>query len=82
MPRTRRAFWLGVGLALTVLAATIVAGGLFVRGLVREQIARRDAEALHATTLMEQLDAESLNGNELRSEQQIGFDAAILASRL
>jgi signal transduction histidine kinase len=82
IPRTRRAFWLGVGLALNVLAVTILAGVLYVRGLVREQIAQRDAEALHATTLMEQLDAISNNGKEVRSEEQIGFDAALLASRL
>jgi signal transduction histidine kinase len=82
MPQTRRAFALGVGLALSVLAATVVSGVWFVRGLVREQIAQRDAEALHATTLMEQLDAASLNGKELRTDEQIGFDAAILASRL
>lgn len=82
MPRTRRAFWLGVGLALGVLAATIGSGVLFVRDLVRDQIARRDAEALHATTLMEQLDAVALNGKEIRDDEQIGFDAAVLASRL
>ena len=82
MPRTRRAFWLGVGLALGVLAATIGSGVLFVRDLVRDQITRRDAEALHATTLMEQLDAAALNGKEVRDDQQIGFDAAVLASRL
>jgi signal transduction histidine kinase len=82
MPRTRRAFWVGVALALMVLAGTVFLGVLFVRGLVRVQIAQRDAEALHATTLMEQLDAVALNGNEVRTEEQIGFDAAVLASRL
>lgn len=82
LPQTRRAFGLGVALALAVLAATVLAGVLFVRGLVREQMAQRDAEALHATTLMEQLDAAALNGNEVRDDAQIGFDAAILASRL
>ena len=65
-----------------MLAATILSGLLFVRGLVREQIAQRDAEALHATTLMEQLDAAALNGKEVRDDAQIGFDAAVLASRL
>jgi signal transduction histidine kinase len=82
MPRTRRAFLLGVGLAMLVLAATIFSGLLLVRALVRQQIVQRDAEALHATTLMEQLDAANLNGNEVRTPEQIGFDAAILASRL
>ena len=43
MPRTRRAFVLGVGLALAVLAATILSGLLFVRNVVRKQIAQRDA---------------------------------------
>jgi signal transduction histidine kinase len=82
MPKTRRAVGLGVCLALVVLAGTICSGLFYVRGLVRQQIAQRDAEALHATTLMEQLDAVIQNGNEVRSEEQIGFDAAVLASRL
>jgi signal transduction histidine kinase len=82
IPRTRRAFALGLLLALGVLAATIGCGLVYVRGLVREQIIQRDAEALHATTLMEQLDAAALNGKEVRTDEQIGFDAAILASRL
>lgn len=82
LPRTRRAFGLGVGLALAVLAATIIAGSLFVRGLVRQQIAQRDAEALYATTLLEQLNAANENGTEFRDEAQIGFDAAVLASRM
>jgi len=82
-PRTRRAFVLGVGLALVVLAFTILAGWLFVRALVRQQIIQRDAEALYATTLMEQLDARSGGPEEaLESDEQIGFDAAVLASRL
>lgn len=83
MPCNRRAFALGVGLACLVLALTIITGGVFVRGLVREQIAQRDAEALYATTLMEQLDARNSDQDgPLESDQQIGFDAAILASRL
>lgn len=82
-PRTRRAFALGLSLALLVLAITLAAGGLFVRGLIRQQIIQRDAEALYATTLMEQLDA--ANGElpaDAETDAQIGFDAAILASRL
>lgn len=82
MARTRRAFAVGVGLALAVLAATIIAGSLFVRGLARQQIAQRDAEALYATTLLEQLNAANENGTEFRDEAQIGFDAAVLASRM
>ena len=82
LPHTRRAFVLGLSLALAVLATTILAGWLFVRGLVRQQIAQRDAEALHATTLMEQLDARNGNSEPLENDEQIGFDAAILASRL
>lgn len=82
MPRTRRAMVLGIALALGVLAATIAMCWWLVRDLVRQQIAQRDAEAMHATTLMEQLDAAGENGNEVRTEAQIGFDAAILASRL
>ncbi|MCF7864800.1 MAG: sensor histidine kinase [Kiritimatiellales bacterium] len=49
---------------------------------MREQIARRDAEALHATTLMEQLDDANPEGLEIRTDEQIGFDAAVRASRL
>lgn len=82
IPRTRLAFVTGIAVALGVLAATIVSGVLFVRSQVREQIIRRDAEALYATTLMEQLDDASPSGNEFRSDEQIGFDAAIRASRL
>lgn len=83
MPRTGRAFALGVSLALAVLGLTIFGGWLLVRSLVRQQIAQRDAEALHATTLMEQIDARTgVEGELLDSDEQIGFDAAVRASRL
>jgi signal transduction histidine kinase len=82
MPRTRRALALGLAVAVAVLALTILAGWVFVRSLVREQIAQRDAEGLYATTLMEQLDARNELDEPLESDEQIGFDAAILASRL
>jgi len=83
MPRSGRAFILGMSLALAVLGLTIFAGWLLVRSLVRQQIVQRDAEALHATTLMEQLDARSgLEGGVLETDEQIGFDAAVRASRL
>jgi signal transduction histidine kinase len=83
MPRSGRAFALGVSLALAVLGLTIFGGWLLVRSLVRQQIAQRDAEALHATTLMEQLDARTGGEGELLdSDEQIGFDAAVRASRL
>lgn len=82
MPRTRRAVTLVMGLALMVLAITVLAGLLFVRGLVRGQIAQRDAEALYSTTLLEQLNASSDTETEFRTEDQITFDAAVMASRL
>jgi signal transduction histidine kinase len=83
MPRSGRAAALGVSLALAVLGLTIFGGWLLVRSLVRQQIVQRDAEALHATTLMEQLDARNgAEGDLLESDQQIGFDAAVRASRL
>lgn len=82
IPLTRWAYGMGVAVALGVLAATILLGVLFVRGLVREQIAQRDAEALHSTTMMEQLDLAELNEGALRSDEQIGFDAAVRSSRL
>lgn len=83
MPRSGRAFVLGVSLALAVLGLTIFGAWLLVRSLVRQQIAQRDAEALHATTLLEQLDAHGdARGELLESDEQIGFDAAVRASRL
>lgn len=83
MPRSGRAFVLGVSLALTVLGLTILGGWFHVRSLVRRQIVQRDAEALHATTLMEQLDAHAgVEGDLLVTDQQIGLDAAVRASRL
>ena len=82
IPRSRRAFCMGVAIALLVLAGTVVAGLLFVRALVREQMMLRDAEALYATTLMEQLDLSPEEGMEVRTDMQIGFDSAVRASRL
>lgn len=83
MPRTGRAFALGVTLALGVLGLTILGGWLLVRSLVRQQVAQRDAEALHATTLMEQLDAHNgAQTDAVETDEQIGFDAAVRASRL
>ncbi|VGO17283.1 Sporulation kinase E [Pontiella desulfatans] len=81
IPRSRRAFAWGIAIALGVLAVTIVSGLFFVRDLVREQMIRRDAEALHATTLMEQLDL-APDGEDIRTDMQIGFDSAVRASRL
>ena len=46
MPKTRRAVWLGVCLALVVLGITILSGVLFVRNLVREQIAQREGRSV------------------------------------
>jgi len=80
--RTRWAYGLGLLVALGVLATTLLLGLLLVRGLVRQQISQRDAEALYATTLMEQLDLVEMNDGQIRSDEQIGFDAAVNASRL
>lgn len=80
--RTRWAYGLGLIVALGVLVTTILLGLLFVRGLVRQQISQRDAEALYATTQMEQLDFVEMNDGQVRSDAQIGFDAAVNASRL
>lgn len=83
MPRSGQAFAVGVSLAVMVLGLTISGGSFLVRSLVRQQIVQRDAAALHATTLMEQLDATSeLADGFLESDEQIGFDAAVRASRL
>jgi signal transduction histidine kinase len=80
IPRTRRSFGLGLALALAVQAGIIIAGVLFIRSNARSQLGHRDAVALHATTLMEQLDLEE--EGQLLTEEQIGFDAAVRASRL
>jgi signal transduction histidine kinase len=80
--RTRWTYGLGLLAALGVLATTLLSGLLLVRGLVRQQISQRDAEALYATTLMEQLDLVEMNDGQIRSDEQIGFDAAVNASRL
>ncbi|MBN2164398.1 MAG: HAMP domain-containing histidine kinase [Pontiellaceae bacterium] len=82
IPETRLAFVTGLLVALGILAVTVAFSILFLRGLVREQIIRRDAEALHATTLMEQLDAVTQGETDPRSDEQVGFDGAIRASRL
>jgi signal transduction histidine kinase len=83
VPRTRRAFAMGFAISLGILALTIIAGVCYVRSMVRSQIAQRDADSLYATTQMEQLDAQ-IGGklDLLGNDEQIGFDAAILASRL
>lgn len=81
IPRTRRSFGLGIAIALSVQAITVFTGFLFIRSVSRRQLIHRDAVALHMTTLMEQLDLEE-EGEDLRTEQQIGFDAALRASRL
>lgn len=81
-PRSGRAFLLGVGMALVVLALTVFAGWLLVRSLVRQQITQRDAEALYATTLMEQVYLSEAEGQVLSDDAELGFDAAVRASRL
>lgn len=82
IPQTRLNFGIGILIALTVLALTILSGMFFMRGLVQEQILRRDAEALYATTLMEQIDVQEMDVLDIRTDEQIGFDAAVRASRL
>jgi signal transduction histidine kinase len=82
IPRTGRSFGLGIAIALGVLLVTILAGLMFVRELVHEQIAQRDAEAFYAAILMEQLDIAPSDGIEVRNDAQVGFDSAVLASRL
>lgn len=81
IPKTRRNFLVGVGVALLVLLATIVSGLWIMRDLVREQIVQRDADALYATTLMEQLDFSEID-DDIRTDEQVSFDAAVRASRL
>lgn len=78
IPRSKQSFAFGILIALIVLGATIFSGLYIMRDLVTEQIAQRDAEALYATTLLEQIDPAPEDGIEFRS----GFDAAIRSSRL
>jgi len=83
MLRSRRTYIAGVALTLLVLGATVAVGWLLARTLIREQISQRDADLLYAATLMEQIDAR--NDTETTagpSDEQVGFDAAILASRM
>ncbi len=83
MLRSRRTLLVTLGLTLCVLAATVVIGWLLARTLIREQISHRDAGLLYAATLMEQADVRGDDGAvALKSDEQIGFDAAILASRM
>ncbi|MDF7826558.1 sensor histidine kinase [Pontiellaceae bacterium B12227] len=82
IPKTRGNFVIGVLVALLVLALTIVSGLLFMRDLVRDQIVQRDGAALYATTLMEQLDFSELDKLDIRTDEQVSFDAAVRASRL
>ncbi len=81
VPASRKAFALGLVFVLSVLLATVLAGVLYFRGIVRVQIASRDADSLYATTLMQQLDARSRVEGDL-GDEQVGFEAALLASRL
>jgi signal transduction histidine kinase len=81
--RSRRTYLVGVTLTLVVLGATVAVGWLLARTLIRDQISQRDADLLHATTIMQQEDARLASGGAmLKSDEQIGFDAAILASRI
>lgn len=82
IPRTRSAFGFGIMIALLVLGLTVSSGLLLVRNMVRKQIVRRDAVALHATMLMEQIDIEEMDELDIRTDEQICFDAAVRSSRL
>ena len=80
-PGTKRAFLLGFGVALAVLASTVISGLLYLRSTVCAQIVSRDAAALYATTVMEQLDAAAADP-EVLGDDQLALEAALLASRL
>jgi signal transduction histidine kinase len=54
--RSRRALALGIGVALAVLAGTIVWSALGLRQHIRAQIASRDGETLDAVAAMQYLD--------------------------
>lgn len=82
VPKIRLTYGLSVFIALGVLAGTVLTGLFIVRGLVREQIMRRDADGLYATTLMEQLYLSEEDTLHIRTAEEIGFDAAIRSSRL
>lgn len=81
--RSRRTYAAGLAAVLLTLLATVLVGWVMARVLIRQMILQRDAQLFHATTLMEQLDARQDDGSaSFLSDEQIGFDAAILASRL
>ncbi len=82
MLRSERAYGFVLATALVVLALVIFAAWFAARAQLRRQIADRDAAMLHAVTLMEQLDASGRDSSLEVSDLEIGFDAAIRASRL
>lgn len=58
--RSRRLVWALIAVTLVILAATILLAGLQLRASIREQIAGRDAEVLHAVAMM-QLESDAPN---------------------
>src|SRR5712671_4892904 len=56
--RSHRLRWVLIGVTLVILAATILLAGLQLRAGIREQIASRAGEVLHAVALM-QLEADA-----------------------
>ena len=51
--RSRRLVWGLIGVTLVILGATIVGASLQLRAKIREQIAGRDGEVLHAVALLQ-----------------------------
>ena len=56
--RSRRLPWVLIGVTLAILAATILLASQQLRAKIREQIAGRDGEVLHAVAVM-QLEADA-----------------------
>ena len=56
--RSRRLRWVLIGLTLVILATTILLASLQLRTGIREQIASRAGDVLHAVALM-QLEADA-----------------------
>lgn len=82
MLRSQRAYGLVLATALAVLALVIGAAWWAARTQLRQQVADRDAAMLDAVMAMQQTDAAGAEPDLAASDLQVGFDAAILASRL
>jgi len=79
---SHRAYLVVLATALAVLALVIGAAWFAARNQIQRQIADREAAMLHAVTMMEQLETSGTEVSADFGDLEIGFEAAIRASRL